>query len=155
MRSDLPTGTVTSLLMDGEGSTRLLHEFGSEEYSRVLAERSRVLREMFGASEGVEVDTQGEALFVALLTAPSALGAAAEALAGVGPGADSGARACTSIRGTPHVAEEAYVSRRPSGGDEKALADAAKRGATPRERLQHSVRQRMTDARRRSKQERA
>ena len=43
----LPSGTVTFLFTDIEGSTKLLHELGAEEYSRVLAEHRRVLREAF------------------------------------------------------------------------------------------------------------
>jgi class 3 adenylate cyclase len=60
MRS-LPSGTVTFLFTDIEGSTKLLHEIGAEEYSRVLTEHRRVLREAFAANQGVEVDTQGDA----------------------------------------------------------------------------------------------
>ena len=80
MRIDLPAGTVTFLFTDVEGSTKLLHELGAEGYARVLAEHRRVLREAFGADQGVEVDTQGDAFFVAFPTAPGALGAAAAAL---------------------------------------------------------------------------
>ena len=80
MRTDLPSGTVTFLFTDVEGSTKLLHELGAEEYSRVLVDHRRVLREAFAANQGVEVDTQGDAFFVAFPTAPGALRAAAEAL---------------------------------------------------------------------------
>ena len=34
-----------------------MHELGAEEYSRVLAEHRRILREAFDANQGVEVDT--------------------------------------------------------------------------------------------------
>jgi hypothetical protein len=57
MRS-LPSGTVTFLFTDVEGSTKLLHDLGAEEYSRVLAEHRRLLRDAFKAHQGVEVDTQ-------------------------------------------------------------------------------------------------
>jgi class 3 adenylate cyclase len=33
MRSDLPSGTVTFLFTDVEGSTRLLHELGEEAFT--------------------------------------------------------------------------------------------------------------------------
>jgi class 3 adenylate cyclase len=83
--SSLPSGTVTFLFTDVEGSTELLHDLGAEEYSRVLADHRRVLRGAFAASQGVEVDTQGDAFFVAFPTAPGALGAAAEASAALAP----------------------------------------------------------------------
>ena len=76
---DLPRGTVTFLFTDIEGSTRLLGELGAEEYGRRLAEHRRVLREAFGHHGGVEVDTQGDAFFVAFPTAPGAFEAAREA----------------------------------------------------------------------------
>jgi len=61
----LPAGTVTFLFTDIEGSTRLLHELGPEGYAAALAEHRRVLRQAFAAHGGVEVDTQGDAFFVA------------------------------------------------------------------------------------------
>ena len=63
MRDDLPTGTVTFLFTDVEGSTKLLQELGSEQYADALAEHRRVVREACAAEGGVEVDTQGDALF--------------------------------------------------------------------------------------------
>jgi predicted ATPase/class 3 adenylate cyclase len=75
---DLPSGTVTFLFTDIEGSTKLLHELGADGYAEALAEHRRVLRAAFAAHEGVEVDTQGDAFFVAFPTAPGALQAAAE-----------------------------------------------------------------------------
>ena len=77
--TDLPTGTVTVLFTDIEGSTRLLDELGAEEYGSALAEHRRVMRETFARHGGVEVDTQGDAFFVAFPTAPGALAAAQEA----------------------------------------------------------------------------
>jgi predicted ATPase/class 3 adenylate cyclase len=76
MRADLPTGTITFLFTDIEGSTRLLHALGPDEYAAALAEHRRVLRASFAAHDGVEVDTQGDAFFVAF---PTAAGAAAAA----------------------------------------------------------------------------
>jgi predicted ATPase len=76
MRPDLPTGTVTFLFTDVEGSTRLLHELGAEAYAEVLTEHRRVIREACAAQGGVEVDTQGDAFFFAFPTAPGALAAA-------------------------------------------------------------------------------
>jgi predicted ATPase/class 3 adenylate cyclase len=77
MRDDLPTGTVTFLFTDVEGSTRLLRELGADAYAATLAEHRRVIREACAAEGGVEVDTQGDAFFFAFPTAPGALAAAA------------------------------------------------------------------------------
>jgi predicted ATPase len=74
--TELPTGTVTFLFTDVEGSTRLLHELGAEVYAEALAEHRRLVREACVAEGGVEVDTQGDAFFVAFPTAPGALEAA-------------------------------------------------------------------------------
>jgi predicted ATPase len=74
----LPQGTVTFLFTDIEGSTRLLHELG-DDYAAALAEHRRVLRAAFARHDGVEVDTQGDAFFVAFARASDALAAAAEA----------------------------------------------------------------------------
>ena len=104
---DLPAGTVTFLFTDIEGSTKLLHELGAEQYSHTLAEHRRVLREAFASNQGVEVDTQGDAFFVAFPTAPAALHASAEALGGLASGP---IRVRIGIHtGTPHMDEEGYV----------------------------------------------
>ena len=63
VRHDLPSGTVTFLLTDVEGSTKLLHSLGAEGYADALAEHRRVIREACAAEGGVEVDTQGDAFF--------------------------------------------------------------------------------------------
>ncbi|MDQ3380924.1 MAG: tetratricopeptide repeat protein [Actinomycetota bacterium] len=107
MRSDLPSGTVTFLFTDVEGSTKLLHELEAEGYAGALAEHRRVLREAFQAQGGVEVDTQGDAFFVAFPTAPGALAAVREMLAGLEAGL---IRVRMGLHtGTPFLAEEGYV----------------------------------------------
>lgn len=73
---DLPTGTVTLLFLDIEGSTRLLHQLG-ERYAGVLADCRRLLREAFARYHGSEVDTQGDSFFVAFARATDAVAAAA------------------------------------------------------------------------------
>ena len=83
--AELPTGTVTFLFTDIEGSTKLLHELG-EEYADVLAEHRRVLRDAFAAHDGVEVDTQGDAFFVAFARATDAAAAAADSQRGLAGG---------------------------------------------------------------------
>ena len=79
MRPELPTGTVTFLFTDVEGSTKLLHELGAERYAEALVEHRRLIRDACAAHDGVEVDTQGDAFFLAFPTAPGAI-AAAEAM---------------------------------------------------------------------------
>jgi len=76
--SQLPSGTVTFLFTDIEGSTRLIEELGEEPYIEALAEHRRLLREAFSARGGVEVDTQGDAFLYAFAEAGEALVAAAE-----------------------------------------------------------------------------
>jgi len=76
---ELPDGTVTFLFTDVQGSTSLLQELGAERYAGVLGEHRRVLRDAFRRHGGVEVDTQGDAFFVAFPTAPGALAAAEDA----------------------------------------------------------------------------
>jgi class 3 adenylate cyclase len=55
----LPSGTVTFLFTDIEGSTRLLNELGAKGYADALAEHRRVIREACKQYGGVEVDTVG------------------------------------------------------------------------------------------------
>jgi len=104
--TELPTGTVTFLFTDIEGSTRLLHELG-DAYADVLAEHRRLLREAFTGHGGVEVDTQGDAFFVAFATAKDALAAAGE-------GQDALSAGPIRVRmgihtGEPLATEEGYV----------------------------------------------
>ena len=107
MRRDLPSGTVTFLFTDVEGSTKLLHELGAERYAAALTEHHRIVRRAMSAHGGVEVDTQGDACFVAFPTAPGALEAAAEARQGLASGP---IRVRMGIHtGTPHMGEEGYV----------------------------------------------
>src|SRR5947207_10168174 len=80
IRGDLPSGTVTFLFTDIEGSTRLLHKLG-DAYVEALVEHRRVLRKEFTRRGGVEVDTQGDAFFFAFAEADEAVAAAAEAQA--------------------------------------------------------------------------
>jgi predicted ATPase/class 3 adenylate cyclase len=74
----LPAGTVTLLFTDIEGSTRLLEELG-DLYGSVLADHRRLLRAVWAEHGGVEVDTEGDAFFVAFGEAPAAVSASVEA----------------------------------------------------------------------------
>ena len=73
----VPTGTVTMLFTDIEGSTRLLKQLG-DRYGELLADHRRLLREAFAANGGREMDTQGDAFFVAFPRARKAVEAAVE-----------------------------------------------------------------------------
>jgi predicted ATPase/class 3 adenylate cyclase len=74
-----PTGTVTLLFTDIEGSTRLLERLGTDRYAEALELHRRLLREAFERHDGYEVDCEGDAFFVAFATAGDAVEAAAEA----------------------------------------------------------------------------
>jgi predicted ATPase len=103
----LPSGTVTFLFSDIEGSTRLLDELGAERYAAALAEHRRVMREAFALHGGVEVDTQGDAFFAAFPEADGALAAAAQAQAGL---AEGSIRVRIGLHsGQPLVTAEGYV----------------------------------------------
>jgi YVTN family beta-propeller protein len=73
----LPSGAVTFLFTDIEGSTRLLKRL-REGYADVLAEHQRLLRATFASHRGHEVDTQGDSFFVAFASARDALLAAVD-----------------------------------------------------------------------------
>lgn len=75
--TELPTGAVTFLFTDIEGSTRLVKQL-RERYGEVLQEHQRLLRAAFEAHRGHEVDTQGDSFFVAFSSARDALLAAVE-----------------------------------------------------------------------------
>src|SRR5688572_5290981 len=74
---DLPTGTVTFLFTDIEGSTRLAKALGAVRYGELLEEHRRLLRDVFLDAGGVEVDSQGDGFFVAFRSAGEAVRAAA------------------------------------------------------------------------------
>jgi class 3 adenylate cyclase/tetratricopeptide (TPR) repeat protein len=73
---DLPTGTVTFLFTDVEGSTRLAKVLGAARYGEVLDAHRRLLRDAFRDAGGVEVDSQGDGFFVAFRSASEAVRAA-------------------------------------------------------------------------------
>ena len=77
LMAELPSGAVTFLFSDIEGSTRLVKEL-RERYGDVLGEHQRLLRAAFEAHGGYEVDTQGDSFFIAFSSARDALLAAVE-----------------------------------------------------------------------------
>jgi predicted ATPase/class 3 adenylate cyclase len=58
----LPTGTVTFLFTDIEGSTRLVQALGGA-YADLLAEHCRIMRSAIGDAGGTEVGTEGDSFF--------------------------------------------------------------------------------------------
>jgi class 3 adenylate cyclase len=74
----LPSGTVTFVFSDIAGSTELLKQLGDTEYGHLLAVHRRLVREIFAAHEGQEIDTQGDAFFYSFVRARQAVAAAIE-----------------------------------------------------------------------------
>ena len=75
---DLPSGTVTFVFSDLEGSTRLLKELGDDGYVSMLGTHRALVREVFAAHGGSEIDTQGDAFFYSFSRARAAVAAAVE-----------------------------------------------------------------------------
>ena len=76
-----PSGTVTLVFTDIEGSTRLLADLGPEGYRDALADHQRAVRHAFTRRDGYEVDTAGDGFFYAFPTAAGAADAVRDALA--------------------------------------------------------------------------
>src|ERR1700751_778512 len=74
----LPSGTVTFLFTDIEGSTRLLQRL-RDAYAGVLAEHELILRAAISEAGGEGVDTQGDAVFAGFPRARAAVAAATAA----------------------------------------------------------------------------
>src|SRR4029079_15971976 len=76
--AELPTGTVTLLFTDIEGSTRLLKRVG-DDYAGLLSQHRSLLEEALLAHGGGVVDKEGDAFFVAFASAKNAVAASGEA----------------------------------------------------------------------------
>jgi len=110
--TELPTGTVTLLFTDVEGSTAALHALGTS-YGDALALHRALIREVIASHGGVEVDTQGDAFLVAFGSADGALNAARDAqralASAVWPG-DTELRVRMGIHtGEPELRDRGYV----------------------------------------------
>ena len=73
---NLPSGTVTFVFSDIEGSTSLLKRLRDEGYAELLATHRRIMRETFAVHHGEEIDTQGDAFFYSFPRARDAVAAA-------------------------------------------------------------------------------
>jgi len=142
VRDDLPSGTVTFLFTDIEGSTKLLHELGAEGFAGALAEHRRVLRAAFHAFGGVEVDTQGDAFFVVFPQADAAVSAVGEAQRELAHGP---IRVRMGLHtGTPYLGEEGYIGEdvhlgariaAAGHGGQVLLSEATRRALQPGENV--------------------
>jgi len=77
-RRPLPSGTITFLFTDIEGSTRLVHEL-AERWPPLLDRHRAIIRAALAAHDGVEVQTEGDGFFAAFTRAPAAIAAAVAA----------------------------------------------------------------------------
>src|SRR5262245_48588070 len=103
---ELPSGTVTFLFSDIEGSTSLLHELG-DAYADALANHRDVFRAAFAEHSGVEVDTQGDAFFAAFARASDAVSAAGDIQSRLESGP---IRVRMGLHtGEPQITDEGYV----------------------------------------------
>jgi alpha-glucoside transport system substrate-binding protein len=109
---ELPTGTVTFLFTDIEGSTRLLKQLRGL-YDEILADQQRLLRQSFEAHRGREIDMQGDSFFVAFARAGDAIASAIDAQrALLGHAWPEGAQVRVRIglhSGEPRATGERYV----------------------------------------------
>ena len=81
-----PSGTVTLVFTDIEGSTSLLEQLGTDGYRAALGEHRRIVREACARHEGYEVGTEGDSFFYAFATAQAAVSAVSEAMTGLDGG---------------------------------------------------------------------
>jgi class 3 adenylate cyclase len=109
----LPTGTVTFLFSDIEGSTNLVRRVGDDVFADIRADHRRILREAFTAQGGREIDTAGDGFFIAFDSARSAVLAAISAqieLATFIWSEDAEVRVRIGLHtAEPHLAEDGYV----------------------------------------------
>ena len=133
--SKLPAGTVTFLFSDIEGSTRLLQRLG-DAWGDVLADHRRLLRDAFTATDGREVDTQGDAFFVVFPRAGDAPSAPRRASAPspvtTGPTGSSSAFAWGSTPASPPSARRATSASTSSAPPGSARPRTGGRCSSPR-----------------------
>ena len=93
----LPTGTVTFLFSDMEGSTRFVQDLGPATFASILGQHNAILREAVARHDGVERGTQGDSFLVMFREAPAAVAAAADAQVALGT-ADWAGEAAVRVR---------------------------------------------------------
>ena len=77
--SELPTGTVTFLFTDIEGSTRLLQELGREDYAQLQDRHAAIMRSAIANGGGTAIRTEGDSFFAVFPTATGAVRSAVTA----------------------------------------------------------------------------
>ncbi len=97
----LPTGTVTFLFTDIEGSTRLLQQLG-DRYADALVAHHRLLRTAIQESYGNEMDAQGDALFVAFPSRQGCSAGSRGSAAGRAGASVAGGDCPAGAHGSPH-----------------------------------------------------
>ena len=115
--TEQPSGTVTLVFTDIEGSTRLLDALGPEEYRRALGEHREAVRGAFDRHGGYEVDTAGDGFFYAFPTAAEAVRAVARGARGARGRADPDQGRRPHRRADPRPAEVRRARRAPGGPD--------------------------------------
>src|ERR687891_702929 len=81
-RTDLPTGTITFVRTDVEGSMTLARRLGSG-WDELNAAQLGIVRRALGEEGGIVVRTEGDALFGVFTDAPAAVRAAIAAQRGL------------------------------------------------------------------------
>jgi predicted ATPase/class 3 adenylate cyclase len=76
--TNLPTGTVTFLFTDIQGSTRMAQGLG-DRWPAVLARHNELVEESVRVQDGIVFGTEGDAAFAVFVTAPRAVAAAVAA----------------------------------------------------------------------------
>jgi class 3 adenylate cyclase len=139
-RSDLPTGVVTFLFSDIEGSTRLLQALG-DRFPALLEQQARVMRSAIAAGDGIEVGTEGDSFFAVFSAPGGAIKAAVAAQRGLADAAwptdvsvkvriATWWRQLRRTRPAPGRADLGSRARRPGahlGGDQGPLGSGAAR----------------------------
>jgi class 3 adenylate cyclase len=97
--ASLPSGTVTFLFTDIEGSTRLLQRLGDHRYADIEEEHRRLLHAAFAEGNGQEVERRGDAFLVAFPRARDAVAAGARQAPLAGRGSAPGANGAAYRRG--------------------------------------------------------
>jgi class 3 adenylate cyclase len=124
----LPSGTVTFLFTDIEGSTRLMQELG-DRYVQAQMDHHEILRAAFRSGDGRELRTEGDSFFCVFESALDACGAAAEAQRGFAAHPWPGDKPIR-VRIGPHTGEAPLVGNEYIGLDvhHAASVEAAAQG---------------------------
>ena len=127
---DLPTGTLTFLFTDIEGSTRLASQLGLQ-FSAQLAQHNRIVRDAISANHGTVSSTAGDSFFATFPDAASAVVAAVAAPTRP-PRVCLGGRSNPRANGSPHRRQD-----RRSRGVSRDRSCRSHHGGRPRRASPH------------------